>query len=142
MTIPLSVWQEQIRSEVAKITANPEKPYNLHFYEVRWKGKLRVFDLFRDDQAITIGESLIRDMTPIAPLFSPPVDCNVYVHVNYGGIISQDPDAVMATFVSRFSDTTVVGKLGEIQTHNQMMPVMKKVLTQLYAAVGIQVSFE
>src|SRR5260370_29159983 len=88
-------WREMLREKASEYHADPSRPYNLHFYEVRLAGKLRIFDVFRDEEAITIGESLIYSMKPMAPLFSPPMESPTYTHVNYGGVLSQDPDAVM-----------------------------------------------
>lgn len=128
-------WEEMLRKETAKLIADPARPYNLHFYECKYNGRLRVFDLFRThidgETSITIGESLTPLMEPIAPLFTPPVNAVLYTHVNYGGVVAKSPDWLMSTFAGVRELTDVV-KLVETMSFNQVVPVMKIVIERLY----------
>lgn len=128
-------WQAMLLEETAKLIADPTRPYNLHFYECKYNGRLRIFDLFRthidDEDAVTIGESLTPSMEPIAPLFSPPVNAVLYTHVNYGGVVTSSPDWFMGTFAGMHKLTDVV-KLMETTAFNQVLPVMQIVIERLY----------
>lgn len=114
------------------LIARMEQPYCLHFYETKFDGRLRIFDLFKDQETgcITCGESLISGMKPIATLFTPPIDAIAYVHVNYGGLESQDPDAFIRDFAKQHN-LTDVRKMGETKIFSEVPPFMKIVLAKL-----------
>jgi hypothetical protein len=123
-------WEEGLQKEVAESLRNPTRPFNVHFYEARLNGRLRIFDLHRDKRGVTIGESLVRDTQPLMAPIVPPLVNAVYTHVNYGGLPDQDPGNIMYAFAHVHS-LTDCKKIHEIQTLDQMMDIMGEVLLRL-----------
>lgn len=124
------MWDEGLRKQVQISLKNPGRPFNLHFYEARLDGRLRIFDIFRDDKGTSVGESLIKGTEPMTEVMVPPTISPIYTHVNYGLWKSQDPDKIMEAF-AYVHGLTGVTKIHEIQFLNQMADIMAEVLLRL-----------
>ena len=133
MIFDRALYDKTVKEVTEKMKRDPAYPYNVHFYEAKLHGRLRIFDLFRDDAAVTVGESLVGKMEPVKkPAFPPTNASGFYIHVNYGGWPSTSTDWVMSTFAGEVGLTDVI-KVSEVHTVNEMGLIMPGLLQRLWS---------
>jgi hypothetical protein len=123
-------YQKNLQEHVIEGLRNPDKPLNLHFYETKYRGALRIFDLCLTDRGVTVGETLVGSMQPIHPRWIPETNNGIYVHVNYRIYRSHSPDWVMRCFGSKVG-LKDIQKMKQIFVVSEMRDIMPTVLRRL-----------
>lgn len=123
--------EERVRGHLAP--GGLDKPYRVHFFEVRKQNRLRVFDILdlmevmeEPERSTSIGESLVLGMEPLMMPTAPPTFCGAYFHLHYG-VSCVDADETMETFAADHG-LTDVKKIHVVETLSEMIPYMRDVV--------------